>query len=414
MVQRTTNEVPMPVQILKLVNKWGKSSRSTQYGDKLAFLNRQKEKYDWDNGELEYTGLIEDTGKVAHAEIPAEIPGVELESDRVDAVKDDDEPVAPSKPSLCQRAKRIRDRFNSSSAPGTGVLNGKTTGVEKTGVTSDETSDYDSDDDSDWDPKQDSHAGTDSDSDSEAFSDSDSDSDDEDSPDGGIEHGAIRTVDNISPDGGVQTGQTKVKPNDEGDISATDYPRADQGRLASDIPTDSANRAETHMDIDTGVDPDDNDSLQHALGSPQRGRGRREWAHRVMYQPGTAEYTTINRQLGHTALLGVANITYRGNKYHLFNRKITVAPGETPGVRQQFSDGVINLGLDSIEQEVGSMSDKDIEEHITGLIMIHHYTLKKGLELYGDKAEKATVKEFTQIHDMDTYTPMDASKLTRE
>ena len=50
------------------------------------------------------------------------------------------------------------------------------------------------------------------------------------------------------------------------------------------------------------------------------------------------------------------------------------------------------------------MSDEDIEEHITRLIMFHQYTLKKGLELYGDKAEKATVKEFTQIHDMDTYT----------
>ncbi len=54
-------------------------------------------------------------------------------------------------------------------------------------------------------------------------------------------------------------------------------------------------------------------------------------------------------------------------------------PGETPGVRQQFSNGVINLGLESIDQEIGSMSDKDIEEHITGLIMIHQYTLKKGL-----------------------------------
>ena len=131
----------MPARILKLVNKWGKSSRSTQYGDKLAFLNRQKEKYDWDNEELEDAGLIEDTGEVAHAEIPAEIPGVELESDRVDAVTDSDEPVAPSEPSLCQRAKRVRDRFNSSSAPGTGVPNGKTAGVEKTGVTSDKESD---------------------------------------------------------------------------------------------------------------------------------------------------------------------------------------------------------------------------------------------------------------------------------
>jgi len=45
-----------------------------------------------------------------------------------------DRPVVPSEPSLCQRAKRIRDRFNSSSAPGTGVPNDKTTGVAKTGV----------------------------------------------------------------------------------------------------------------------------------------------------------------------------------------------------------------------------------------------------------------------------------------
>ena len=307
---------------------------------------------------------------MAHADIPAEIPGVELESDRVDVETVDDRPVAPSEPSLCQRAKRIRDRFNSSSAPGTGVPNGKTAGVEKTGVTSDETSDYDSEDNSDWDPEQDSHAGTDSDSDSKVFSDSDSnsdsDSDDEDSPDGGVEHGPIRIVDNVSPDGGSETGQTKVEPNDKGDLPPAGHPRANQGREASDIPSDSVHRAETHIDIDTGVDPEDNDSLQHALGSPQRGRGRRERTQRVMYQPMTAEYTTVNRQLGHTALLGVANITYRGNKYHLFNRKITVAPGKTPGVRQQFSDGVINLGLDSIEQEIGSMSDKDIDEHTRG------------------------------------------------
>ena len=75
----------MPARVLKLVNKWGKSSRSIQYGDKLVFLNRQKEKYDLDNEELEDAGLIEDTGEVAHAEIHAEIPGVELESDRVNA-----------------------------------------------------------------------------------------------------------------------------------------------------------------------------------------------------------------------------------------------------------------------------------------------------------------------------------------
>jgi len=77
-------------------------------------------------------------------------------------------------------------------------------------------------------------------------------------------------------------------------------------------------------------------------------------------------------------------------------------------------NGVINLGLDSISQEVREMDDQEIEEHITGLIMAHQYSFKKGMELYGDRAEKATIKELKQIHEMDTYTPMDAKKLSRE
>ena len=39
------------------------------------------------------------------------------------------------------------------------------------------------------------------------------------------------------------------------------------------------------------------------------------------------------------------------------------------------------------------MDEGDIDEHICGLIMSHQYTLKKGLELFGEKAEEPAVKE---------------------
>ena len=46
--------------------------------------------------------------------------------------------------------------------------------------------------------------------------------------------------------------------------------------------------------------------------------------------------------------------------------------------------------------------------------MIHQYNLKKGLELFGDKAEIATVKELKQINDMGKYVPLEAAGPTPE
>ena len=58
--------------------------------------------------------------------------------------------------------------------------------------------------------------------------------------------------------------------------------------------------------------------------------------------------------------------------------------------------------------------EEDIDEHIVGLIMAHQYTLKNGLELFGEKAEEAAIKELKQIHDMDTYTPIDPKILSKD
>ena len=60
------------------------------------------------------------------------------------------------------------------------------------------------------------------------------------------------------------------------------------------------------------------------------------------------------------------------------------------------------------------MDKADVDESICGLIMAHQYTLKKGVELFGEKTEEAAVKELKQIHGMITYRPIDPRILSME
>jgi hypothetical protein len=107
---------------------------------------------------------------------------------------------------------------------------------------------------------------------------------------------------------------------------------------------------------------------------------------------------------GKSYQLGVMNLCYRGNRYKL-------------------RDGVISVNVDSSgpysraerhEFQAQVFDEFDTNVEVLGLIMIHQYNLKKGLELFGDKAETATVKELKQIHDMGTYVPLEAAGLTPE
>ena len=55
----------------------GKKYQEEEKKNKLEFLNRMKLQYDWDNDELEASeGLIEE---LAHPDLPAQFPGIELE-----------------------------------------------------------------------------------------------------------------------------------------------------------------------------------------------------------------------------------------------------------------------------------------------------------------------------------------------
>jgi hypothetical protein len=55
------------------------------------------------------------------------------------------------------------------------------------------------------------------------------------------------------------------------------------------------------------------------------------------------------------------------------------------------------------------------EEELGVMVYIlTQYNLKPGLRKFGTQGEKAALKEMTQLHIMDTWTPMDAGKLLRE
>ena len=59
------------------------------------------------------------------------------------------------------------------------------------------------------------------------------------------------------------------------------------------------------------------------------------------------------------------------------------------------------------------LNEEDIEEHLMGVVLAHQFSLKKGLQKFGDVAEKAVEDEIKQYVEMDCYEPLDAKKLTR-
>ena len=44
--------------------------------------------------------------------------------------------------------------------------------------------------------------------------------------------------------------------------------------------------------------------------------------------------------------------------------------------------------------------------------MIDNFNMKKGIGIFGDRDETTVMKELQNIHDMNTYKPIDASNLT--
>jgi len=69
---------------------------------------------------------------------------------------------------------------------------------------------------------------------------------------------------------------------------------------------------------------------------------------------------------------------------------------------------------DAIHRVVCIMCTTSEEELAVMAYILTQYNLKPGLRKFGIRGEKAALKEMSQLHIMDTWTPMDAGKLSRE
>ena len=67
--------------IIKKMNWWGSKTKGEEYGSKLQFLNRNKEKFEWDNDELCNDSKLVEEVPMTHLTLLAEILGIVEEND---------------------------------------------------------------------------------------------------------------------------------------------------------------------------------------------------------------------------------------------------------------------------------------------------------------------------------------------
>ena len=60
------------------------------------------------------------------------------------------------------------------------------------------------------------------------------------------------------------------------------------------------------------------------------------------------------------------------------------------------------------------MSEEECKAHVAGLVLAQMYSLRNGTELFGEKAEKATMTELSQIDDFETYWPLHKHDLSEQ
>ena len=118
------------------------------------------------------------------------------------------------------------------------------------------------------------------------------------------------------------------------------------------------------------------------------GRGKRNRSKPAIYEP------VMTGQI-YPVWHGLNNLWHRENRYALDE--------VVPSSFMLYKVGVINLNTDTQLQletpDEGLQDNNSLTEYLLGVILVQQNNLKTGLELFGDRAEEATTKEFQQIHD---------------
>ena len=60
------------------------------------------------------------------------------------------------------------------------------------------------------------------------------------------------------------------------------------------------------------------------------------------------------------------------------------------------------------------MKDGECKAHVVGLVLAQMYSLRKGTELFGEKAEQTTMTELSQMDDFETYWSLHKHELSKQ
>ena len=72
------------------------------------------------------------------------------------------------------------------------------------------------------------------------------------------------------------------------------------------------------------------------------------------------------------------------------------------GASYKENPGLSNMNLTENEQTPPAMSEEEIEAHIMVVVLVEHFNTKKGINIFGYRAEIEVTKELQKIHDMNT------------
>ena len=79
-----------------------------------------------------------------------------------------------------------------------------------------------------------------------------------------------------------------------------------------------------------------------------------------------------------------------------------------------YKEGTANINVSSKSGPKPILGKKDTNLCVLGVIMAQQFSLKAGMQKFGNRGEKAVSKELTQLHDKIAYVPVNPEELTAE
>ena len=116
--------------------------------------------------------------------------------------------------------------------------------------------------------------------------------------------------------------------------------------------------------------------------------------------------------------------THKGQSYnqgvevhqlpHLKVREGEDIKGQFAGSGYSTRKGVLYFNFNEDTPCPTAMNKDQSDAYMVGVILAQYYSPKEVLELFGDREDAAVTKELTQIHDVETYEPIDLKTMAYE